>query len=610
MKAVKNKLFKNILLVFILAINSIVGIVFCCRNVGAYADTETEEKSYCTATFDKEFSDNEIIVVLSHSISISGKHYSVNDFAEIDCSCVDDLTYGLFESGKSNEEKFNRILMLTIKNVGKENVLEAIKILEKRKDILSAEPNYIESFCASTENEENYVIEEQKAIIDKPLLTLSKKPNDTYYVDGSQWAIDKISLPQAWHYTTGSSTVTVGIIDSGIDSTHPDLKNRVNVNLSKSFGDTVSNPLEDNSGHGTHIAGIIGAQGNNDLGITGACWNVNLVSLQIDYSDGKNIYKNISAAIAYAGINNIPILNMSGGHLSPINYFKEAIENYNGLFVCTAGNDNNDNDKNSYYPGNMRLPNLISVANSDTYDFVGKDSNYGKTTVDIFAPGEGIKSTLPVWKKPYGYKSGTSMAAPYVAGVAALLLSENPNIPASALKNAIMNNVDKVDKFSDKCVSGGRLNAYKAVKSVHRHTYSGSYSYVNQQYHRTNCTTCYETTNSGHWAYASSTGRYKKCEACGGSIDTDRYPIILINGGTLSASLTLNQNTIISSTNQLENYLNLYESETVLTSEQTGAIIEYYDEKFFAEYSIMFGDIGFNEVSYWMLKNSLGWQAE
>ncbi len=99
-------------------------------------------------------------------------------------------------------------------------------------------------------------------------------------------------------------------------------------------------------------------------------------------------------------------------------------------------------------------------------------------------------------------------------------------------------------------------------------------------------------------------------EACGGSIDTDRYPIILINGGTLSASLTLNQNSIISSTNQLENYLNLYESDTVLTSEQRGAIIEYYDEKFFAEYSIMFGDIGFNEVSYWLLKNSLGWQAE
>ncbi len=159
-------------------------------------------------------------------------------------------------------------------------------------------------------------------------------------------------------------------------------------------------------------------------------------------------------------------------------------------------------------------------------------------------------------------------------------------------------------------MGGGRLNAYKAVKSVHRHTYSGSYSYVNQQYHRTNCTTCYEMTNSGHWAFASSTGRYKKCEACGGSIDTVRYPIILINGGTLSASLTLNQNSIISSTNQLENYLNLYESDTVLTSEQRGAIIEYYDEKFFAEYSIMFGDIGFNEVSYRLLKNSLGRQAE
>ena len=92
--------------------------------------------------------------------------------------------------------------------------------------------------------------------------------------------------------------------------------------------------------------------------------------------------------------------------------------------------------------------------------------------------------------------------------------------------------------------------------------------------------------------------------------DTDRYPIFIIGRETLLASLTLNQNSIISSTNQLENYLNLYESDKVLTSEQRGAIIEYYDEKFFAEYSIMLGDIGFNEVSYRLLKNSLGRQAE
>ena len=207
--------------------------------------------------------------------------------------------------------------------------------------------------------------------------------------------------------------------------------------------------LEDLSGHGTHVAGIIGAQGNNEIGISGVAWNIRLVSLRVFDSNGYGYLSDVKRAIDFATNENIPILNYSGGSSSDHNGCKKAIENYPGLFVCAAGNDNQDNDSHGYFPGNYNFDNLISVGainingNRPTslqwqVDENGKPqgSNYGATTVDIFAPGDTIVSTVPtsVYSKGYVRYEGTSMATPHVTGVAALMLSINPNLTPQQIK--------------------------------------------------------------------------------------------------------------------------------------------------------------------------------
>lgn len=138
---------------------------------------------------------------------------------------------------------------------------------------------------------------------------------------------------------------------------------------------------------------------------------------------------------------------------------------------------------------------------------------------------------------------------------------------------------------------------------MHRHTYK----YFDFKGKHTGVCECGDSYTEGHQVSAASTGRYVTCIVCGATVDTNKYPVIIVPFYD-SVSQLSTESTVISTKYQLQEYLN--GARTVLTSEQTGAIIEYYDEKFFAEYSIMFGDIDFNEVSYWLLKNSLGWQAE
>ena len=151
-------------------------------------------------------------------------------------------------------DKFRRTLRIKINSSTKTEILNAIKILENRNDIYAVSPNYF--------------------------LNLTKTVNDPNIT--SQWSINNIGLLNAWDITTGSSEVSVGVIDTGIDGTHVDLNNRVNRTLSKDFGgDSIIDPLVDIYGHGTHVAGIIGAAGNNGIGISGVCWNVSLISLKV-----------------------------------------------------------------------------------------------------------------------------------------------------------------------------------------------------------------------------------------------------------------------------------------------------------------------------------------
>ena len=456
-------------------------LLFSCFTYNvAFAQENIASKVYCTATLDDEFSDNKVIVVINPKNNFD--LYNTANFADIGCIAIKDLSVNV------QEGELSRILSLTLEINSKKNVLYAIKILETRSDIYSAEPNYIKRLC--------------------------EEPNDDKYVADKQWAIDQISLPDAWDITTGSSTVYVGVIDTGIDATHPDLVNRVDTELSQCFSSDFDTALEDDYGHGTKVAGVIGAESDNLIGITGTCWNIRIVSLRAVKANGFFDNEAVLAAIQYAENNDISILNFSGGGGG--DSYRVSIQSYSGLFVCSAGNENNDNDVTPHYPSDYNdLPNVISVGASNKYDKqwtytddegVLKGSNYGITKVDLFAPGASVYTTHV--DASYGRSSGTSIAAPYVAGVAALLLSKYPTISAAHMKYCIMIGVDIITDsngdsvFGELCVSGGRLNAYKALtlaEDHYAHAYT-VYRYYSPIKHVRTCTIC----NADEYAHHSA----------------------------------------------------------------------------------------------------------
>ena len=494
--------------------------------------------------------------------------------------------YGSGEKLYLTEEK-NHMFTLELASHDKEKVLSAIAELQKLEMVLVAEPSYL------------YEVQADWA------------PKDPSY--NEQWGLYDsygIQAEQAWDITRGSTDIKVGIMEGGIDMEHEDLQGRV-------FPGNCDSDPKNNLAHGTHVAGIIGAKKNN-IGVTGVA-DCSMYLLNWNSEEFAN-------SLIYATQNNIKIINasfhyptVSGGYAPYNSVHYTALANYDGVFIVAAGNKKGeDNDEIKHYPACYDLPNVISVSSIDS-NGDSSASNYGKNSVDLYAPGEYILSTYPTslcgdgcffFHHEYGYHYdfGTSMAAPFVTGVAALMLSENPNLTASEIKEALISNVDKVDSLADKCVSGGRLNAYKAVKSVHTSHRYDYYKYINGQHHRSTCA-CGASKLSAHWAYSGNTGRYVDCGACGVAIDTWQYPILIL--GTLnSVSLMSADSSLISNNSQLVSYLDFAQAETVLTNEQIGEITEYYDEKFFAEYSIMFGDIESDEVLYWLLKNATGWPAD
>lgn len=452
-----------------------------------------EEKIYSNATIDDDFDENSMLVILSEQATLSFKKYTKDDFPEFNCYEVVDLTWQTAELVKKqlavektgnwgeiqawkdnamlvNVQSFRRILSLRINESSradalegrsslesrnnKESVLRAVRSIEGRSDIIYAGPNFIHESA--------------------------RTPNDPEYTNGNQWAINHIGLPNAWDITTGSADVRVGIIDTGIDGNHEDLRNRVNNNLHRDFRNatTVNLPTPfDTGNHGTHVAGIIGAEANNNpnpLGITGANWNVNLVCLIIS-ENGSWFVDNAILAVDHATANNIQILNYSGrvrdrNNVININdpVFEQSIRDYPGLFVAAAGNSGTNNDTNPQFPANYArtLNNVISVGATDDDDQRANFSQYGVNTVSIYAPGVGIRSTVP-GTGTYQNMNGTSMASPFVAGVAALIRSIQPNITAAQLRDSILNNADAITidtPIGNQNVL--RLNAFKAVSSV------------------------------------------------------------------------------------------------------------------------------------------------
>jgi subtilisin family serine protease len=224
----------------------------------------------------------------------------------------------------------------------------------------------------------------------------------------------------------------------------------------------------DYHGHGTHTAGTIGAISDNGIGVTGVNWSVQIMVIKIFTDTGGGATNSVIAeGLRYAVDNGARISNNSyggtfGSNGDPLYEAIAYANSQNHLFIAAAGNEsvNNDSSSGRSYPASYTLPNIISVAATDSTDRLAAFSNYGATSVDIAAPGVSIYSTVP---DGYAAYSGTSMAAPHVTGAAALLLSINPNLTVTELKDILLRSADAVSDLSGKVLTASRLNVSEAV---------------------------------------------------------------------------------------------------------------------------------------------------
>ena len=312
------------------------------------------------------------------------------------------------------------------------------------------------------------------------LFSASVTPNDSRI--SQQYANERASLPSAWNTTTGSRSVSIAIIDSGVQSNHPDLQANAWSNPSEivdgldndgngyvddvvgyDFVDSDNDPSDLNE-HGTHCAGSAGAVGNNGEGIAGASWSASIMAVRVLDAQGSGFLSDVATGVRYAVDNGAKVLSLSLGGSSASTVLENALSYAcsKGAFIAVAaGNESANNDSTPSYPANYNLPCLISVAATDQFDQLADFSNFGASTVHIAAPGVDILSTIP--GSQYGFLSGTSMATPLVAGVGALVKALKPELSGADVKNILMQSSDRLGQLSGKLSSGGRVNAANAL---------------------------------------------------------------------------------------------------------------------------------------------------
>lgn len=331
------------------------------------------------------------------------------------------------------------------------------------------------------------------------LIQPTATPDDPKYTDGTLWHLNKIDAAAAWNLAQGNSQTLIGVVDIGIDVTHEDLASNIGTNPNEipanSIDDDDNGLVDDISGwnfnnnsndianstfsHGTEVAGIIAAVGNNATGITGVSWKAGLVSINIAGADSNEI----SSAIDYMthlkntyrlpvlATNNSYVLNVLSGNPPP-SQPELAIERARDagiLFVAGAGNDARDTDTDPRYPAGYSTANIISVTATNSSDTLWwtsstNGSNWGATSVDLAAPGDTIYSTQ--LNDTYGTNSGTSMATPMVVSTLALMKDANPALNADTLKSIVMSTVTPLSALTGNSVSEGRLNTYAAVETA------------------------------------------------------------------------------------------------------------------------------------------------
>jgi hypothetical protein len=379
-----------------------------------------------------------------------------------------------FQAGTSVVKKFKAVKGLQLVKLPRGmTVHQALKTFGKASEVLYAEPNYIVNTFAT--------------------------PDDTRFSE--LWGLHNtgqtggtadadIDAPEAWDLTTGSTNAVVAVIDTGVDYTHQDLasnmfRNTADCNADGSdddgngyvddcYGiDTVNNdsdPLDD-VGHGTHVAGTIGAVGNNAEGVVGVNWTASILACKFLDANGSGTDAGAIACLDYLaamkdrGVNIVASNNSWGGgaYSQALRDAIDAQRQRGILFIAAAGNDYSDNETIQTYPCSFYLPNILCVASTSAGDNRSSFSNYGKRIVHLGAPGEGILSTVP--SGSYESHSGTSMATPHVTGVVGLINALYPGSDWRAVKNRILTGADAKSSLIN-TITGRRLNAYGSLTCI------------------------------------------------------------------------------------------------------------------------------------------------
>ena len=327
------------------------------------------------------------------------------------------------------------------------------------------------------------------------VISLSQNPNDPRYLDGSLWGLHNtgqagvadadIDGPEGWAVARGTGQTVVAVIDTGVEYTHPDLAANMWRNPGEIAGDGIDNDSNgfiddvfgadflnrdgnpaDDHGHGTHVAGTIGAVGNNGIGVTGVAWTTRIMALKFLGADGRGSTSDAVRAIDYAVANGAKVLNNSWGGGGASTALQSAIQRAGQagvVFVAAAGNSGSNNDTATFYPAGYisTEQNVVVVAATSGSDGLASFSNYGATTVTLGAPGVSILST--VRGGGYGTASGTSMATPQVSGALAVLWDQNPTWSMQQVIAKLSTSVDPIASLAGKTITGGRLNLSKLL---------------------------------------------------------------------------------------------------------------------------------------------------